>query len=240
VVSQPLTGSVGAPLHALGTSKSQFVLSLTPASLTFLHATSPAQTITVVVADQRTITTVVQDPTVASAVLNQASITQLASGGFQETITVTPLKPGITNLFLNTNQGTVATVPIDTYGELQTSANAGNVISCKKPSSCNAAATLGGASLGVQEQFYPNTFSLNLGTVCQTANGSTSLATSGNVALQLTPAAYTTLVNNAFATNQKTQSLSCTTTVTDDHLGTQTTTETITVQFQTLARGAGL
>jgi hypothetical protein len=234
------TATVPGTVHPLGSSKNQFVFSLTPPSLTFLHATSPAQTITIVVADQRAIITVVQDPTVANAVLNVASITQIQGGGFQETITVTPLKPGITNLFLNTQQGTVATIPIDVYAELQASVITGNVIQCKKPSACTAASTLGGASLGVQEQFYPNSFSLNLGTVCQTANGSTSLATSGNVALQLTPAGYTTLVNNAFATNLKTQSLSCTTTVTDDHGGTQTTTQTFTVTFQSLNRGAGL
>ena len=235
--SVPPAGAVPAPPHALGISNTQFVFSLTPSSLTFLHATSPAQTITMVVADQRTITIAVQDPTVASAVLSPTTINLANNAGFQDTITVTPLKPGVTNLFINTQQGTVATVPIDIYAELQAAPVAGTVIFCKKPSSCTASSTLGGASLTFNEQFYPNSYSLSTDT-CQTATGATTLGTGGTFALQLTSSAYAQLVANALAANQKTESLTCTTTVSATE--TATTTETFTVTFQSLARGAGL
>jgi len=218
-------------------SSKSFVFSLSPSSVTYLHATSPAQTITFVVADQRTLTLAVQDPTVASAVLNPGTIGLPNNAGFQGTITVTPLKAGVTNLFINTQQGTVATVPIDVYGELQASPVTGNVIKCKNPSSCTGASTLGGASVNFNEQFYPNSYTLTADT-CQTANDVTVFATGGTYALQLTDAAYATLVANAIAANQKTESLTCTTTV--NATEAVTTTQTITVQFQTLQRGAGL
>jgi hypothetical protein len=233
----PAAGTVPAPPHALSASSTQFVLSLSPVSLTYLHATSPAQSLTMVVADQRTITIAVQDPTVANAVLSPNSITLPNNAGFQDTITVSPLKPGVTNLFVNTQKGTVATVPIDVYAELQASPVGGNVIFCKKPSDCTATSTLGGASLNFVEQFYPNSYSLTADT-CQTSTNATIFAVGGTFALQLTPAAYTQLVNNAIANNQKTESVTCNTTVSATE--SVSTAETFTVTFQSLQRGAGL
>jgi hypothetical protein len=190
-----------------------------------------------VVANTRKISIAVQDPTVASAVLTTTLVALPGGGGFPDTITVTPLKPGVTNLFVNSQQGVVATIPIAVYGELSASGANGNNIQCVGPDTCTAASTLGGGSVTFNEPFYPNTYSLG-SDQCQLASGATTEALAGTYQLQLTPAAYADLVNNAIAANSLTESITCNTTV--GATGSVATTQVITVQFQTLQRGAGL
>lgn len=223
-------------MHSLSSGKSSFVFSISPASLIFFHATSPQQILTIVVADSRTLTTAVQDPTVASAVEN-APINSLPGpngSGFTNTWTVTPLKAGITNLVISDNKGPVATIPIDVYGELSVSV-ASTPLHCHDPRDCS---TSGGATLNLSEPYYPNGFNLSYTTTCA---GTTFVASnSTSLSLSLTNSGLTTLATNALNNNSKTGSVTCTSTVNDDHSGTASMTSTFTITFTTLQRGSGL
>src|SRR5215472_14369212 len=62
------TSAVPAPIQPAAQQK-QFVFSISSPSLVYFHATSPAQTDTIVVADRRSIAVSVEDPTVATATI---------------------------------------------------------------------------------------------------------------------------------------------------------------------------
>jgi hypothetical protein len=201
-----------------------------------LHATSAQQTVTLVVADSRTLMTSVQDATVASAVENPPTSAQpgSSSAGFTDTWTVTPLKAGVTNLVISDSHGPVATIPIDVYGELSVT-GASTPLHCHDPSDCS---TSGGVTVNLTEPFYPNGFNLTYTTTCA---GQTFVSTSSaSLSLSLTSDGLTTLANNALNNNSKTGSVTCTTTVNDDHSGTSTTNTTFTITFTTLQRGSSL